>query len=155
MPQRCAVTLGFDISRHPLPDQIQALRNLVGYYTAVWQEANEYYKTKDDPVIAQWFSLQKTLEVGRDYLVGSTWSMPAFVRRHRSRSTSWQQTACQICWQHPEISIRVEIPFPALGYVICWRGEYVQIGLPYQTRGGEKHWVCAPPFKTKILVNVD
>lgn len=39
-------------------------------------------------------------------------------------------------------------------YHICKRGEYVEIGLPHHSHGGEKYWVSRTG-KTKVLINVD
>ena len=135
----------------PLDDQLGLLRDMVGRRYSMSVGTNEYHGKPP----SEYDSFQRALECGKSYLVGDTWTMAAFKASHRSSPTYWQRLACIICWAHPEVKLNLEIEFPKLIYAIYRRGEYVEIGLPHQEHGGEKHWDTIQPFKSKFLVNVD
>jgi hypothetical protein len=135
----------------PLGDQVSVLRAMVGRHYSIWNSGNEYHGRPP----SEYDQFQRALECGKSYLVGDTWTMAAYKAAYRSATTYWQRLACLICWGHPETRLNLEIEFPKLIYAIYRRGEYVEIGLPHQEHGGEKHWDTIQPFKSKFLVNVD
>ena len=144
------------ILQQPLAEQIQTLRGIVPRTSRVLLVGENWnFARKTEPAVAQWFDWERSLASGRSYLVGESMTRPAFLRSHRSSCTLWQQLACLVAWQRPQVTINVACDFPPLDYDVYWRGEYVEIALPHQDHGGEKHWIARHPFKTKILVNVD
>ena len=116
----------------------------------VRQKGNEY-ADGEDPVCGAW---DKALESGRSYLVGSAASMRQFLRTHTSALTAWQRMAYRWCLANPSLSLVFEARHQRRIYEILKRGEYVQIGLPHQEHGGERHWISRDG-RTKVLVNVD
>jgi len=102
-----------------------------------------------------YFDWDRMLESSRDCMAGKDASMSDFLRTHRSTTNLWQRIACHICWRFHDRRVDVEIPWPKLSYQVYWRGDYVEIHLPHHGLGGVRAWVSQPPFKTKILVDVD
>jgi hypothetical protein len=141
----------------PLADLLGRLRQLKSRTASGWIDPHNWvYDRRNNPGFVENETLAKALESGRSYLVGEGMTAEQFRRRCTSSCLLWQRMACLIAHHHPDITIEVSIELPPLIYKVYWRGpEYVEIGLPHQEHGGEKHWVCPPPFKRKTLVNVD
>lgn len=117
---------------------------------SVRQKANEFVNG-EDPEYGAW---ERTLESGRSYLVGNTVSMRQFLRTHSSPLTGWQRMAYAWCLANPSLCLVLETRRQRRIYQVLKRGTYVEIGLPHQEYGGERHWISRDGI-TKVLVNVD
>ncbi|CAG0943410.1 hypothetical protein ANRL1_01329 [Anaerolineae bacterium] len=89
---------------------------------------------------------------GKSYLVGKQVPTPVFLKSHTSPLCAWQRHAVELAKLMPDK--KVVMISNRLEYHIYTRNDYVEIGLPHQDRGGEKHWVTRNG-KSKVLVNVD
>lgn len=116
----------------------------------VVRQKENHYANGLDPN-GTWF---KALESGRSYLAGSSTQMTEFIRRHSSRLIGWQRLAYQWCVANPSECLILNSKKLGRIYEIKKRGEYVEIGLPHHTFGGERYWITRNG-KTKVLVNVD
>ena len=116
----------------------------------VEQRTNPYPNGED----ANFGTWEKALDIGRSYLVGSSVPIGEFLRVHTSSLNEWQRTAYDWCIANPSRLLVLTSTKPSLIYHICKRGEYVEIGLPHHSHGGEKYWVSRTG-KTKVLINVD
>lgn len=116
----------------------------------VVQKVNPYASRGNDDYGA-WTN---ALEAGRSYLVGSSAPMKQFLRTYTSSMIAWQRQAFVWCMANPTQQLVLTAQVQTLIYHIMRRGEYVEIGLPHQDHGGEKHWISLNG-RTKVLVNVD
>lgn len=94
----------------------------------------------------------KVIESGKSYLVGKEVPTPVFLKTHTSPLCAWQKHAVELAKLMPDK--KVVMISSRLEYHIYTRNDFVEIGLPHQDRGGEKHWVTRNG-KSKVLVNVD
>jgi hypothetical protein len=117
---------------------------------AVEQRTNPYTNGED----ANFGTWEQALDIGRSYLVGSSVPMGEFLRVHTSSLNEWQRMAYDWCLANPSRLLVLTSTTSPLIYHICKRGEYVEIGLPHHSHGGEKYWVSRTG-KTKVLINVD
>ena len=108
------------------------------------------YATMDD----KYSSWDASLKAGRSYLVGNDVPMSDFIRAHISSLNEWQKAAFTWCLANPKLKLMLESGPLRRSYVIQARGEYIQIGLPHQDMGGERHWI-SQDGKKRVLVNVD
>lgn len=129
---------------------IADLRNELPFPTYHLHFAPNDYATRTDDRYGTWDAV---IAEGKSYLEGAEIPTDIFIKRNRSAVRHWLRSPCAYAYQHPETT--VEIHTAQRRYRIYRRGEYVNIGLPYHNFGGEKDWVTMPPFRTKILVNVD
>ena len=128
-----------------------------GLHYWVSNDKNEYFNRE-----SEYNSWDRVLECGRNYLVGPEVPMKRFLAAHTSSLNGWQRLAFWWCQANPDrvLVLRgTRCGSDLRGccyrhYEIGVRGEYVQIGLPHQDAGGEKHWVTRNG-KTKVLINVD
>lgn len=93
-----------------------------------------------------------SIACGKSYLVGDTWTMPQYLKRYTSPLTPWMRVAYQWALQHP--GQRLEIEGPRYIYYVSKHGEYVEIGLPHQDHGGERHWITRDGIH-RVLINED
>lgn len=120
------------------------------YHVYLGRSDNEYTREGREPdVYGVW---DKILESGRDYLVGASIPMDQFIREHRSPLNAWQKVAYAWAKANPTKVLCIENS--RYEWTVRVRGEFVELGLPHQDHGGEKHWV-SKDGKTKILINVD
>jgi hypothetical protein len=112
---------------------------------AIEQRVNPY-PNGEDAVYRTW---EKTLDVGRSYLVGATVPMSEFQRVHTSSFNEWQRLALAWCIANPSRMLVLASTKPRLIYHIAKRGEYVEFGLPHHCHGGEKYCVSRNG-KTKV-----
>jgi hypothetical protein len=127
----------------------QALcRQAFPYKISVYQ--NQYANKADD----KYGAWDMSVEAGRSYLVGTETPLKDFLRRYTSTMTPWQKLAFAWCTANPASRLILQSERPKLEYHICRRGEYVEIGLPHQDAGGEKHWISRDGLR-KVLINVD
>lgn len=115
------------------------------------REKDNEYRGGEDPEYGRW---AQALESGRSYLVGDDVPMSEFLRRHTSALTTWQRQAYLWCLANPLRCLVLRSTAPRREYEVRKRGDYVEIGLPHQDWGGERHWITRDG-KRKVLVNVD
>jgi hypothetical protein len=109
---------------------------------------DNYYATHQ----SQQYTWDESIAAGKSYLVGNGVPTAEFLRTHRSPLNPWQRLAYQWALENP--TKRLVVISSRHEWHIYKRGEYVEFGLPYQDRGGERHYI-SNNGKTKILVNVD
>jgi hypothetical protein len=80
--------------------------------------------------------------------------MKEYLRRHTSSMSEWQKLAYDWCLANPDSQIVLKSTKPNIEYHVYKRDEYVEIALPRQDAGGEKHWISRDG-KRKVLVNAD
>ncbi len=115
------------------------------------RQRDNQFKDGEDPSYGDW---DKAIDGGRSYLVGSAVSIRQFLRTHTSALTEWQRMAYRWCLANSSLSLVFEARRQRRIYQVMKRSDYVEIGLPHQEYGGEKHWISRDG-KTKVLVNVD
>lgn len=137
-----------------LPSKIQFLRNQLPWRSLylVGVRTNPYTTPEWQAYTDEWGAWGTIMKLGRSYMVGEETPWPVALKRLSSNLTTWQQIAARIAWDHPEISI--EIDNDQYNWVVCRRGEYIDLGLPHQDHGGEKNWVTRDG-RRRVLVNVD
>jgi hypothetical protein len=107
---------------------------------------------ESDPTLGQW---EHCIDAGKSYLVGRDVPTNKFLRTHTSTiCTAWMSLAVQLVWMDASLEVRAHHDRPPLDYVIRRIGDHVEIGLPHQDAGGEKHWITKD-LKHKVLINVD
>ena len=99
-------------------------------------------------------SYEQAIESGRSYLLGQGAAAKDYLRRYASAMSPWQKVAFAWCMENPKIRLVLKAEKPRVEYHIYKRGNYVEIALPYQSAGGEKHWVSRDGLR-KVLVNED
>jgi len=159
-----------DSGSHPGPDpavlrfeqfRLKSIFDAVGKIKnhALWRQPFPYivtqlsneYPNGVDRLHGSW---DAAVESGRSYLVGIETPMKEFLRRHTSSMSEWQKLAYDWCLANPNSRLVLKSAKPSFEYHAYKRGEYVEIGLPHQEAGGEKHWISRDG-KRKVLVNVD
>lgn len=93
-----------------------------------------------------------SLAAGKSYLVGDSWSMEAFIAKHRSTLRGWQPAAYEWARQNPYWKLCFTIGHRDWEVYAC--DAFVTFALPHQDAGGERHYISRDG-KTKVLVNVD
>jgi len=101
----------------------------------------------------QWRTWPSAVEAGRNYLVGSGWGTTEYIRVYTEPTPTYLREACRFAFENPQQAVQIDTP--RLRYIVHRRGEYVEIELPFHNHGGEKTWKTLPPFKSRLLVNVD
>ena len=118
-------------------------------YVNIWATDKKGRWYLDPGEFAYW---SRTIEAGKSYLVGDSWSMCRFLKSYSSPLSRWQRMAYDFAIQNPKIVLHVET------YRHEWRvylrGEYVEFRLPSQEKGGEKSYVTRTG-KTKVQVDDD
>ncbi len=100
----------------------------------------------------RWSTWEGALEGGKSYLVGDSWSMADFIRKHRSPLNAWQKEAH--AWAVANPYWRLVFSTPGRDWEVYSEGAYVCFALPHQDAGGERHYISRDG-KTKVLINVD
>lgn len=115
------------------------------------QQLENQYPNGEDPRFGNW---DEAVEAGRSYLVGNDTPLAAFLKRYSSEMNEWQKLAYAWVMANPGSRLVLKSTQPRREFHIYKRGEYVEIGLPHQDAGGEKHWISRDG-KRKVLVNQD
>jgi hypothetical protein len=102
---------------------------------------------------AEWSSWDATLEAGKSYMFGSDKPMKEYIRKYSSPlSAMWMKLAYQLAIV--DDTLKIHVSSDRLEYEFYKVGEYVEIALPHQDHGGEKHYVTKDG-KRKIQINQD
>jgi len=97
-------------------------------------------------------SFAASIASGKSYMVGKDVPDAAFIKSHRSPLTAWQREA--FAWAQRNPYYRLRFTLGRCEWEVYSRGEYVELALPHQDAGGERHYI-SQNGRSKILVNVD
>jgi hypothetical protein len=102
----------------------------------------------------EWSNWDATLEAGKSYMYGSDKPMNEYIKKYSSPiSATWQKLACQLAIL--DKTLKVNVCSDRMDYeVYDVGGVYVEIALPHQDHGGEKHYITKD-CKRKIQINQD
>jgi hypothetical protein len=109
------------------------------------------YWAEHDDEYGDW---NKTLVVGRSYMVGSHVPMERFLKTHGSRLAPWQKLAYRWALQHPDEKLCLANRRQTRVWEVYRRGQYIEFSLPYHYMGGEHQYVTRDG-KIKVHVNAD
>lgn len=118
-------------------------------YVNIWATDQKGRWYLDPGEFAYW---SRSIEAGKSYLVGDTWSMSQFLKRYSSPLSRWQRMAYDFAIQNPKIVLHVETFRHE--WRVYLRGEYVEFRLPFHDKGGEKSYITRTG-RTKVQVDDD
>lgn len=131
-----------------------------GYHTCIVVERPIITANTEADVYRDWDTM---VAAGKSYLVGQLTRMDTYLRQYTSPiKEPWMTLAYLWARQNPACHLEIDSShrdahgFREGGSVwnIGERGDYVQIVLPVQDCGGEKHWISRDG-KSRLLVGED
>ena len=98
------------------------------------------------------YEWKEALRLGRNYMVGESVPMDAFIATHGSRLNAWQKVAYQWAKDNPTLQLHIETE--KMHWCVYGRDGYVEFYLPHQDHGGENAYISCDG-RVKIHVDED